>query len=83
MIAHGLRRFMAWALAGTGNSVTNRSFAGCRLSGTNLEVPCASCQATLQTRDGSFPMDDYQDELLEWHAAEQDCPDSAEDAVEL
>jgi len=28
-------------------------------------------------------MDDYQDELLEWHAAEQDCPDSAEDAVEL
>jgi len=28
-------------------------------------------------------MDDYQDELLEWHAAEQDYPDCAEDAVEL
>jgi hypothetical protein len=28
-------------------------------------------------------MDDYQDELLEWHAAEQDHPDCAEDAVEL
>jgi len=28
-------------------------------------------------------MDDYQDELLEWHAAEQDCLDAAEDAVEL
>ena len=27
-------------------------------------------------------MDDYQDELLEWHAAEQDHPDWAEDAVE-
>jgi hypothetical protein len=31
----------------------------------------------------NFAMDDYQDELLEWHAAEQDHPDCAEDAVEL
>jgi len=28
-------------------------------------------------------MDDYQDELLELRAAEQDCPDASEDAVEL
>ncbi|WP_313481723.1 hypothetical protein [Stutzerimonas kunmingensis] len=31
----------------------------------------------------NLAMDDYQDELLEWHAAEQDHPDCAEDAVEL
>ncbi|QGZ30671.1 hypothetical protein [Stutzerimonas stutzeri] len=29
------------------------------------------------------PMDDYQDEILEWHAAEQDSPEPAEDAFEL
>ena len=28
-------------------------------------------------------MDDYQDEILEWHAAEQDGPEPAEDAFEL
>ncbi len=28
-------------------------------------------------------MDDYLDELLEWHAAEQDGPEPAEDAFEL
>lgn len=31
----------------------------------------------------SAPMDDYQDEILEWHAAEQDGPEPAEDAFEL
>ncbi|WP_279626341.1 hypothetical protein [Stutzerimonas nitrititolerans] len=29
------------------------------------------------------PMDDYQDEILEWHAAQQDYPEPAEDAFEL
>jgi len=28
-------------------------------------------------------MDDYQDEILELRASEQDCPDDSEDAVEL
>jgi hypothetical protein len=28
-------------------------------------------------------MDDYQDEILEWHAAEQDGLEPAEDAFEL
>jgi len=28
-------------------------------------------------------MDDYQDEILEWHAAQQDYPEPAEDAFEL
>jgi len=28
-------------------------------------------------------MDEYQDEILEWHAAEQDCPEPADDAFEL
>jgi len=28
-------------------------------------------------------MDDYLDEILEWHAAEQDHPEPAEDAFEL
>lgn len=28
-------------------------------------------------------MDDYQDEVLEWHAAEQDCQEAGEDAFEL
>jgi hypothetical protein len=31
----------------------------------------------------SAPMDDYQDEILEWHAAEQDGPEPADDAFEL
>ncbi|MFV0453563.1 MAG: hypothetical protein ACK5NQ_00915 [Pseudomonas sp.] len=30
-----------------------------------------------------FQMDDYQDEILEWHAAQQDYPEPAEDAFEL
>jgi len=29
------------------------------------------------------PMDDYQDEILEWHALEQDYPEPADDAFEL
>jgi len=28
-------------------------------------------------------MDDYLDELLEWHASEQDCPEPVDDAFEL
>jgi hypothetical protein len=44
-----------------------------------VHPPTAQTMQTIR----SLPMDDYQDELLEWHAAEQDHPDSAEDAVEL
>ncbi|WP_192939410.1 hypothetical protein [Stutzerimonas stutzeri] len=47
----------------------------------NLEGSSITRQA-MQTKQESS-MDDYQDELLEWHAAEQDHPDCAEDAVEL
>jgi len=28
-------------------------------------------------------MDEYQEEILEWHASEQDQPDASEDATEL
>ncbi|QCT96520.1 hypothetical protein FEV13_06255 [Stutzerimonas degradans] len=50
------------------------SLVGTRLDANPHEPP-------LQT--GARTMDDYQDELLELRAAEQDCPDASEDAVEL
>ncbi|MBA4727132.1 hypothetical protein [Stutzerimonas frequens] len=62
-------------------AVISTSSAGCSVAGMNLDGSPATAQ-TMQTIR-SLPMDDYQDELLEWHAAEQDHPDSAEDAVEL
>jgi len=44
-------------------------------------LDCAPGNDLLRT--GIATMDDYQDELLEWHAAQQDCPDAGDDAQEL
>lgn len=42
------------------------------------------CQTLEDTRTNRMPpMDDYQEELLEFHAYELDLPEPADDATEL